>query len=182
MTRIEAIAAFVRGFAEATLFFIVPDMLLSAIALKRGARAAVRASVLAACGAGVGGALMYLWSAHDAEGAFAAVLAVPAISETMAVQARAAMADNWFTATLAGPLSQTPFKLYAILAPEAGAGLGAFALAGAVARLPRFLIVSLGVALLGRILGRRFSPTALLWTCGGAWILFYIAFFSLTPG
>jgi hypothetical protein len=163
------IAAFVWGVAEATLFFFVPDVLLSYIGLKRGVKDAARASLIAAIGAGVGGVAMALWSLADPDAARAAVLAVPAISEAMAARAAEAMAQNWFTATLLGPLSSTPFKL------------PAFALAGVLARLPRFLIVSIGVALIGRALSRWLSARQRLWLLIGAWLLFYAVFFALMP-
>lgn len=175
------IAAFVWGIAEATLFFIVPDVLLSYVGLKRGPRAAAVASTFAALGAACGGVLMFWWSSHDPTAARGAVLAVPAISEAMAAHAEAAMADNWFVATLLGPLSSTPFKLYAILAPHAGASLPAFALASVAARLPRFLIVSVGTALIGRGLRRWLSETQLQWLLIGAWLLFYVVFFARMP-
>lgn len=175
------IAAFIWGVAEATLFFFVPDAVLSYIGLKHGVKSAARASLIAAIGAGIGGAIMALWSLSDPETARAAVLAVPAISEAMAVRAADAMAGNWFVATLLGPLSSTPFKLYAILAPHAGASVPAFALAGIIARLPRFLVVSIGVALIGRVLSRWFSERQLLWLLIGAWVLFYAVFFARMP-
>ena len=68
------IAAFLWGVAEATLFFFVPDVLLSYIGVKRGVRATVRASIIAAAGAAIGGAFMYLWSAVDFTAARDAVL------------------------------------------------------------------------------------------------------------
>jgi len=173
------IAALVWGVAEATLFFFVPDVLLSYIGLKRGVKDAARASLIAAIGAALGGVLMYLWSAADPAAARAAVLAVPAISEAMVARAADAAAGNWFTATFLGPLTSTPFKVYAILAPHAGAGVPMFALAGIIARLPRFLIVSIGVALIGRALTPRVSPRVQTWLLAGAWLLFYAAFFAL---
>jgi hypothetical protein len=175
------IAAFVWGVAEATLFFFVPDIILSYIGLKRGAAAAARASVIAAIGAALGGIIMYLWAAQDYTTAREAVLAVPAISEAMAARAEAAMADNWFLATFLGPLSSTPFKLYAILAPAAGAPLPFFVLAAIAARLPRFLVVSIGVSLIGRALSRWLSERQLLWVLAGAWLVFYAVFFTLMP-
>ena len=42
-----SVAALLWGFAEATLFFIVPDVLLSAIAVRRGRGAALRAAGIA---------------------------------------------------------------------------------------------------------------------------------------
>jgi membrane protein YqaA with SNARE-associated domain len=176
------LATFLWGFAEATLFFIVPDVLLSYIGLRRGVRAATRASVIAALGASLGGAVMYLWSANDPDAAREAVLAVPAISEAMAARAEAAMAENWFLASMFGPLSNTPFKLYAVLAPHMDVSALAFAAAAIPARLPRFLIVSIGVALIGRGLSRWLSDRQLDWVLAGAWLLFYAAFFALMPG
>jgi membrane protein YqaA with SNARE-associated domain len=175
------IAAFIWGVAEATLFFFVPDVLLSYIGLKRGVRPAARVSVIAAIGAVAGGIIMYLWAVQDYVTAHEAVLAVPAISEAMAARAEAAMAENWFLATFLGPLNSTPFKLYAILAPAAGAPLPAFALATIAARLPRFLVVSIGTALIGRALSRWLSERQLLWVLIGAWLLFYAVFFALMP-
>ena len=175
------VAAFIWGVAEATLFFFVPDVLLSYIGLKRGAKSAARASVIAALGASVGGVIMYVWSANDPATAREAVLAVPAISEAMAQRAEQAMAENWFLATFFGPLTSTPFKLYAILAPHAGAPLPAFALAAIAARLPRFLIVSIGVSLIGRFLSRWLSDRQLIWVLIGAWLLFYAVFFTRMP-
>ena len=175
------VAAFVWGLAEATLFFIVPDVLLSYVGLKQGSRAAAIASVYAAVGAGIGGALMFAWSAACADAAREAVLAIPAINEAMVTRAADAMADNWFLATLLGPLTSTPFKVYAILAPHAGTELIAFALAGVIARLPRFLITSIGVALIGRLLTPRVSPKIQMWLFAGAWLSLYAAFFASTP-
>jgi membrane protein YqaA with SNARE-associated domain len=175
------IAAFIWGVAEATLFFIIPDVILSYIGLTRGAKAAARTSVIAALGAATGGAIMFAWSAADPEAARQAVLAVPAISEAMAARAAVLMADNWFLATVFGPISNTPFKVFAILAPQAGVPLGAFAPAAIVARLPRFLIVSVGTALIGRFLSRWLSERQLLWVLIGAWLLFYAVFFARMP-
>jgi hypothetical protein len=176
------IAAFIWGVAEATLFFFVPDVLLSYIGLKRGVNAAARASVIAAIGAAAGGVIMYLWSQHDPAAARAAVLAVPAISTEMVARAIEAMRGDWFGATMLGPLSSTPFKVYAILAPHVGgAPLPLFALAAIAARLPRFLIVSIGVALIGQGLRRWLTERQLLWVLAGAWLLFYAVFFALMP-
>ena len=175
------VAAFIWGVAEATLLFFVPDVLLSYIGLKRGAQSAARASLIAAIGASIGGVVMYLWSANAPATAREAVLAVPAISEVMAARAAQAMAENWFLATFLGPLTSTPFKLYAILAPDVGAPLLVFAFWAIAARLPRFLIVSVGVSLIGRFLSRWLSERQLLGVLIGAWLLFYAVFFTLMP-
>jgi hypothetical protein len=175
-------AAFLWGLAEATLFFIVPDVVVSYVGLTRGVRASAIASLAAAIGAAIGGALMFLWSVRDPAAAHAAVLAIPAISEQMAQAAHASIArDGWFAATLAGPLTSTPYKLYAVLAPHAGAPLALFALASIAARLPRFLIVGVGVALIGRWLEPRLGRRGVLLILALAWLVFYVAFFMLVP-
>src|SRR5436190_634460 len=54
-------AAVAWGFAEATLFFIVPDVLITLIALFSFKKSAL-AMLLATLGAVVGGALMFQWA------------------------------------------------------------------------------------------------------------------------
>lgn len=176
------IAAFVWGVAEATLFFIVPDVILSYLGLKRGARDTAIASLCAAAGAAVGGIIMFTWSQRDPAGAYAAVLAVPAISAAMGDAAFVAMqTKGWFVATLEGPLSRTPYKVYAVIAPHMSAPLWLFAAASVLARLPRFLIVALGTVAIRHWLKRRFDTRRLVWVWAIAWVVFYIGFFALTP-
>ncbi len=173
------IAAFIWGVAEATVFFIVPDVLLSYIGLKRGARATMRSAVIAALGAALGGIVMYLWSASDFAAAETAVAHVPAISTEMMARAQQAMGEHWFYATLLGPLTSTPFKVFAIYAPGAGVPLWAFAAASVFARLPRFLIVGFASAGIAAWLRRRFSERVILVILAAAWIAFYVVFFTV---
>ncbi len=173
------IAAFIWGVAEATLFFFVPDVLLSYIGVKHGVRPVLRASLIAALGAACGGVIMYLWSQADPTTAEAAVASVPAIHDPMMARAQQAMAEHWFYATVLGPLSSTPFKVFAIYAPHAGVPLWAFAIASVFARLPRFLIVGLGSVAVGAWLRRRVSERTVLATLAAAWIAFYVIFFAI---
>ena len=176
------IAAFIWGVAEGTLFFIVPDVLLSFIGLRRGARASLAASLSAALGASIGGVMLYLWSSAQPAAARDAVLAVPAISDAMAAKAQAAiLAHGWFIAALQGPLTSTPYKVYAVLAPHAIA-LAPFAITSVLVRLPRFLAVSLLSALGGHLLKSRIPLRWLTWTLGVYWVLFYAMFWTITPG
>lgn len=176
-----AITAFAWGVAEATLFFFVPDVLLTFIGLRRNLRDGLKACGIAAVGASVGGVVMYVWSAHDFAAAHTAVLAVPAINGAMVDAARQAMSTNWFMATLEGPLSRTPYKVYAILAPGAGAPLATFALASIAARLPRFLLATLAITAVRRFFEPRFGVRALTWALAVFWVLFYMVFFAVTP-
>ena len=76
------VGALAWGFAEATLFFIVPDVLLTLVATTDG-RLALVACLFAVCGALLGGALMYAWGAEDAVGAKAVLERLPAVHATM---------------------------------------------------------------------------------------------------
>jgi hypothetical protein len=175
------LAAFAWGVAEGTLFFIVPDVILTWIGVTRGLRAAGVASLWAACGAAFGGVGMHLWSQHAAAAARAAVREVPAITEAMISGAQTQMEAHWFSAMMLGPLSSTPYKVYAVLAPHAGVGMLVFALASVLARLPRFLIAGFAAAAIGRALAKRLSPRAILMLLAGFWSLFYVVFFTLMP-
>jgi hypothetical protein len=175
------IAAFLWGVAEGTLFFIVPDVLLSFIGLRRGLRASLSASLAAAVGASVGGVMLYLWSSAQPAAARDAVLAVPAISDAMAAKAQAAIqTQGWFIAALQGPLTSTPYKVYAIFAPSAIA-LAPFAAATVLVRLPRFLAVSLLSALGGHFLRARIPERWLTWALCAYWAVFYVLFFLRMP-
>ena len=176
------IAALLWGFAEATLFFVAPDVLLSFIAVKRGLREELIACLCAAFGASLGGVAMYLWSAHDLASAQGAILAVPAVNDAMLETAWHEMTTKgWFAATFEGPLSATPFKAYAVLAPHAGAGLSLFALAAIAARLPRFLIVTFGAGILARLLEPVVSQRRLKLGLAALWLIFYAVYWARTP-
>jgi hypothetical protein len=77
---VSLIAAALWGFAEATLFFLVPDVLLTGIAMRKGLRVALLASLAAAAAATAGGLIMYRWAAADAAGARQVIDLLPAVS------------------------------------------------------------------------------------------------------
>jgi uncharacterized membrane protein YdjX (TVP38/TMEM64 family) len=110
------------------------------------------------------------------------VLAVPAINDAMAAAAAASIeAHGWFAATLLGPLSTTPYKLYAILAPHAGAPLLLFAAASVIARLPRFVMASVAVAFVGKKLTPAIGANHVAAVLAMCWLVFYAAYFALNP-
>lgn len=169
--------------AEATLFFIVPDLLISWVAMNRGLKAGAWASLFAALGAVVGGAIIFLWSASAPISAYRAIEAVPAVSPAMIAHAQADIDRNgWFIAAMKGPLTSTPYKVYALLAPKSGAPLAAFAPAGLPVRLPRFLLVAGCFALIGHLLRARIDRRILLAAFTSGWLLFYLWFWLAHPG
>lgn len=174
--------ALLWGAAEAFLFFVVPDVIISYVALRRGFRAGVIACLLAATGAALGGATMYAWSERSPD-AMAAVRAVPAVSDAMVADAKADMREEgWFVAALKGPLTSTPYKVYAALAPSEGASLPAFAAAAFPVRLPRFLVVAGVFALIGAAVRGRVSGKVTLTAFTLGWVLFYGWFWTVHLG
>jgi membrane protein YqaA with SNARE-associated domain len=166
------IAAGIWGFAEATLFFIVPDVLLSAIAI-RNLRAALLASLVAVAGAMIGGTLMYLWGAANPETALPAVTAVPAVGGEMMARAFDDMQRIGPWAVVLGPLSATPYKVYAVQGAAAGMPYWLFLLISPIARLPRFVMASLVAGGASRLLGKYVDRKVIytLWLL--AWITVY---------
>lgn len=141
------------------------------------------ASLAAALGAMVGGAAMWLWSVNAPDAALKAVGAVPSVSDAMIGKARDDMArEGWILASLKGPLTSTPYKVYAALAPQAGASLPAFAAAALPVRLPRFLLVAAVFSLIGAIMRGRVGPKTTLAVFTTGWLLFYGWFWMTRPG
>jgi membrane protein YqaA with SNARE-associated domain len=161
------------GVAEATLFFVVPDVLLSAIAI-RNPRAALVASLLAVLGAMVGGSLMYFWGAKNPDAAVRIVAAVPAVGPEMMTRVRAELRERGSIAVVLGPLSATPYKTYAVQAAAAGIPYWLFLLITPLARLPRFLVVSLLAGSVARALKPRVSIRALY----ALWLVVWLAVYA----
>jgi membrane protein YqaA with SNARE-associated domain len=179
--RSERAAAAVWGFAEATLFFLVPDILLTWIAV-----GSLRRSVVACCytvvGALVGGCVMYVWSVKNAPGALSAVEGVPAISPAMIDGVRRSLAEDGLTAVLFGPVAGTPYKVYAVQAGALGLPLWKFLLVSVPARGLRFVGLSLAAAAISAAIGSRLDPRWKRAIHLSAWAAFYTWYFAVTPG
>ena len=166
------------GFAEATLFFIVPDVWLSLVAA-RSIRAGLRACAWALAGALAGGALMYGAAAAAPEAVRGAVRRVPAISAPMVEAVRSQLASRGLGAVLVGPAQGRPYKIYASEWGASRRGLGGFLAVSVPARLVRFLLSVVAAAALARLLApwtrRRAAPErAVLLTL---WSIFYLMYF-----
>lgn len=171
------------AFAEAVLFFIVADVPISFVALRRGWRAGVVAAFVAALAATAGGAVTYAWAASDPAGAREAMRALPAIDTLLIADTQTAFVSGGVGAMFWGSLSGVPYKLYALVAPGTGGmPLTLFLLASPFVRLPRFLFAALGTAFISHFLSRRFAMRARLFILAGFWIVFYIWYFSVMPG
>lgn len=158
--------------AEAVIFFIVADVPICWIAVRKGTKAAGLAAVVAALASLVGALAVYWWTAHDPAGQAAVYAALPGIDANLIGEA----ADRYRHGphvVLAGSFSGIPFKLFAMEAAKEHSWL--FLLLTPLMRLPRFLLIAVGVGTLSKYLSRwmtvrgRLALLVLCWTMFYAW-------------
>lgn len=172
------------SFSEAILWFIVADVPISYIAVRHGWRAASLAAIVAALCALPGGAILYAWTSADPGRVHALIEALPGIDAAMIAETSRAYFEGGFNAMLAGSFGGTPYKLFAASAGASSppdAWMAPFLLASFAVRVPRFLIVGLGVALVSRVLGTWLSIGQRLAVLGACWIAFYAWYFLVMP-
>ncbi len=173
---INALAA-LWGLAEATVFFIVPDVWLSAVGL-RSLRKGLIACLYALAGALVGGLLMYAWGMYDEAVATRVVEIVPAISPDMMTRVQADLKEQGVVAILFGPLSGTPYKTYAVQAGGTRMGISAFLLISIPARLVRFVAVTFLAYGVGQTLLKHWPLRHQFAILALVWVTFYAFYFS----
>jgi membrane protein YqaA with SNARE-associated domain len=160
-------AAAVWGFAEGTLFFLVPDILITFVAMFSVKKSGQQTAAVL-LGSLLAGALLFTGNAWVTD----PVKHVPFVREWMFDKTRADFERHGVGALLRGPSSGIPYKVYAVQAP-AYTNLWAFLLVSIPARLERFLLVWAGFALVGRALRNRpamaVTAHALFWVGTYAW-------------
>lgn len=179
LNRTNTLAVF-WGLAEATVFIIVPDVLLSWIALRSRKRALI-ACLWVTGGALVGGCVLWFVGRHNPEPARALFSALPAINDGMIENVRSQLHTSGLKALFLGPLSGTPYKIYALEAASIGHGLGIFLLISLPARLIRFLLVSLVAGGIATVLRQRMSLHHLRILHVLLWVALYSWYFSAMP-
>jgi membrane protein YqaA with SNARE-associated domain len=110
-------AAFICGLAEATFFFIVPDVFLSFVAILDWPRT-WKDSLAAIAGALLGGVLLFHWASSNSAEAHAALARVPLIRENMFAKVDDGFRNQGLLSVLLGSVSGLPYKLYAVEAPK----------------------------------------------------------------
>ena len=166
------------GLAEATLFFLVPDIWLTALAVRRGLKPALLACLAALGGALLGGLTMYGWGAADPQAARDMLDLVPAIDKAMIGQVRTALHEDGAMAIFLGPLLGIPYKIYAVEAAGAGIGLAVFLAVSVPARLLRFVVLTIVAWAISAALAGRASPRFRSGLLAGIWVAFYIVYFT----
>lgn len=141
-SRWSILIAFVWGFAEATAFFIVPDVYLGFAALFNWRRG-LSAMIAAVIGAMVGGSVMYGLATRDLSAVNLFLTQVPLINAEMVADIANKMQAAGLVTMINGPLRGVPYKIYAVQAGGQSLPYLSFLFMTILARLERLLPVTL---------------------------------------
>jgi membrane protein YqaA with SNARE-associated domain len=170
--------AFAWGIAEASFFFIVPDVLLTLIAC-RAFKPALKATLAALAGALVGGVLMYAFGMRSPDEARAFLDYVPAINSNLIERVARQINEHGLIAVMIGPLKGIPYKIYAVEWGAQGRSLIGFLLISIPARYIRFFLAAVVARLIARVIEavteRRTNIEILV--IASLWIAFYGFYF-----
>jgi glycerol uptake facilitator-like aquaporin len=165
--------AFLWGVAEATFFFVIPDVFLSFVAMFAWRR--TWSHILAAVsGALIGGALLFTWAQANPARAHAAIARVPFVRESMFARVDDGLRTQGLSAVLLGSVTGIPYKLYAIEAPKFFSERN-FLLVTPPARAVRFLLVwiAFGAAATWLRKRRNWRTAQLLRLHAALWVINY---------
>ena len=162
------VAAFVWGLAEATIFFLPAEMLITWLALS-GPWRALRAAVFALIGAVIGAGVLYAWGGRDPFSAMTLLSALPGLSPESMAAAEEALLEHGLAAVPAGVLSAATGKAHAIYAQALGIGLAPYLAVFAAVRALRLLLAGCVAFCLGAMLGCVLRRRVLLALWGLAW-------------
>ncbi len=166
---------FIWGFAEATLFFIVPDVLISMVAIQ-GIREGLLACLYALGGAITGGVIMYYWGRADVEAVNKLMDRIPAIRWKDIQQVQSGLHKSGIFAVLLGPLLGIPYKIYAANSHSVMSVI-AFMLISIPARVVRFILIALLASQLSNSLLAGLSYENKMLVIIGLWVVAYGIYF-----
>jgi hypothetical protein len=169
---------FLWGFSEATLFFIIPDLVLSWASLA-GARDGIKILGAILAGAVVGGFCMYTWALWRPDSARSAVASVPFVRTKMFEKVQEDYRAHGVSGIFYTLGTGIPYKVYAVLAPSVSAPV-TFGLISIPARFERLALSWLIPTMLGLFLKRWIRNhrrlTTALWL--GFWVVTYAIYWS----
>jgi len=180
---LTTVAAFAWGLAEATWFFIVPDVLLTLIGC-RSLRVGFKASAAALAGAVIGGVFMYLCGNAAPETVRSWLTRVPGIHPPLIERVQKQLNDRGFSALLLGPTMGIPYKIYAAECGARRDNLTAFVLVSLPARGIRFVLSVLIASAVARAIApwtKRRAKVELT-VLAAVWTAFYVFYFMRFSG
>jgi len=168
------------GFAEATLFFILPDVLLSYYALDKKHNL-TRLCCITLLGALLGGGVMYCWGQYNFDTAYHLVESVPAINDELMATVHEQLKSSGVLAVFTGPLQGLPYKTFAVQASAAHISIIEFLLMSIPARLVRFLVIAYVARWIAFNLLRHLQRRHLVAVWSGVWLVVYALYFYHFP-
>jgi membrane protein YqaA with SNARE-associated domain len=175
------IAGFVWGLAEATIFFVVPDVLLTFAAQRHGLRVALAVMGFVVTGAVLGGLIMWWLGAVYPAAMISFLDGIPAISREMIDAAAAAQTHDPFGALIAGSFSGAPYKVFAATARAAGMSAPWFLLLTIPARAARFILGIVATAIIDWAAATWLSSQTRFRILAAFWVVFYAVFWLVIP-
>jgi len=178
MTVIDLVS-FLWGFAEATFFFIVPDVWLTVLAVKSGGKKLLSAVGFSVLGALVGGILIYWITGSFQSRIFSFFDHIPGIQMKLIEEAQQIMAKHGLIALPIGVFQGIPYKIFAAEWHLQGGSLAFFVLMSIVARGGRFLFVVGITRWICAVCEARVQnwKEARMILLAGFWIIFYLFYF-----
>ena len=172
---LAVLAAGLWGYAEATRFWLIPDILLGWITLNRP-RSIVTSVIAATVGAVIGGVRMR----EHAREEHARLTEIPGINDALLLDAHERFASRGWVAVVRAPLDGIPYKVYATESGLAGKPVPQLVSWTLLARLWRFILSAAAAALIGRVFSRSVRRSEGLWFAGtlGFWVFVYIRYFA----
>jgi membrane protein YqaA with SNARE-associated domain len=169
------LAAGLWGYAEATRFWLIPDILLGWVGLNRP-RSIVPSVVAATIGAVVGGIRMHQHAPEER----ARLTEIPGINEAMLADAHERFASQEWIAVMRAPIDGIPYKVYATESGVAGRAIVELIAWTPLARAWRFLLTAAGAAVIGRVFSRSVRRSEGGWLAAtlGFWVVVYIRYFA----
>ena len=165
------------GLIEASVFFIVPDILLTYLAIKNPRRA-TKACLWALVGALVGGTAMFYWGNYDLKGAERFLTEIPAIDKQLLQKVEEQIENDGVKATFYGPTAGRPYKIYAVYAGAKDISFPSFLLVSIPARLLRFILLTWITWWVASKLLTKLQTRQKAFVLTAVWIAFYSWYFA----
>ena len=173
------IIAFVWGLAEATVFFIVPDVWLTIIFRKRIDNKLVSAIFLTTAGAICGGIIMYAFGRFLPDKTWNLLRLIPGINLQLLSKVQSQMLENGLLALASGPLQGIPYKIFAVNWGIVKGDLFLFCLISIPARSIRFVfsLIIVRTAFIVFEKKAKISNNTSLCIVLSFWVIFYFFYF-----
>jgi membrane protein YqaA with SNARE-associated domain len=169
--------------AEAIVLFVVADVAVMALGVRKGTRKALTGAFIAALFASLGGMGLYSWASIAPSDVGEMLVMLPGIDQALVEEVQGDWQANGALGMFVGSFSGVPYKLYAYAAGsvsdlQSSGMLFEFAIASFFARLPRFILVAIIAGEIGPRMIERFGKRAVWSGFALGWIGFYALYWS----